>query len=426
MHFEFRCLNCDEILRADIRFIGRMSRCPRCHNRLIVPELGAENVLKVYRKPTEELAPEEPAPPPPTEDTRPVLLITEDLLEPRNVREAINAFLRWRVKEALRSIPMWGISIGLHAVVILAFTTIGYLSLSTQQVVKRIHIPLKSSVIIADLPKKMEDLTIHRDATPDFDDILRHVEPAQAVDGTGDDPFLRPGGSGDGPPVIGLEDPLGKVMAASTGRGIGPLGPGGTGSKVGYHGFEVGGARSVVFIVDTSGSMLAGEPGKTRWDVAVKELRQSIAKLSFGHLFNLYFARVIPGDSTFYKRWRDGLVLANPANKEECFLFIDEQDREMQEMREKALRGQLAFGPGTDIVQAVADALKSSPDVIFLLSDAEFRELIATGHNPADEIRALNRIRGARIYTICFKERSGERIMKRIADENKGRYKFIP
>ena len=80
----------------------------------------------------------------------------------------------------------------------------------------------------------------------------------------------------------------------------------------------------------------------------------------------------------------------------------------------------------TDIVQATKDALKSNPETIFLLSDAEFRELIRGQHTPADYIRKLNPDRGCRIYTICFKERSGERIMKRIADENRGRYKFVP
>ncbi len=428
MLFEFRCVNCDEVLRAETRFVGRMSRCPHCKNRLIVPALDDRAAIGIVHKDAEPAQwPQALGRPEPYQaDSRPVLYITEDILVPRSVRETLRALLQWRVADVLRAIPIWGVSLALHLLVLLALTAIGVFALTTQKIAKRVIIPVKSHVVIADLPQQMQDVNLDRDATPDFSDVLLYTNPSRAPKGTAQDDFLGPAGSGESPAAISVRDPLANVVAAGTGRGTGVLGPGGAGSNVNYHGFQVGGARSVVFIVDASGSMLTGDIGKTRWDAAVNELRTSIHKLTFGHLFNIYFARILPGQQTFYERWKNTLVLTNPANKEDALAFIDRFDQEMRGLRKMADTGNFAFGAGTDILQATADAVKSNPDVIFLLSDAEFRELLSTGQNPADQIRAINRLHGAQIYTICFKERSGERIMKRIADENKGRYKFVP
>ena len=406
-----------------------MSRCPHCHNRLVVPQLDDKLVVRVI----EDDAPEpSPAEAPPAEDQRPVLVLTEDLMEPASVREAINALLQWRFMDVLRTIPVWGISIGIHAVALLALATFGLLTITTPKVAKRIFIP-EGSIIIADLPKKMEDVDINRDARPDFADVLAHDTPLSSASTPMPNDVLGPSGSGEPRAMIGIEDPLAKPFGAGTGEGT-PFGPGGPGSKVDYHGFEVSGAHSVVFIVDASGSMLSGEPGKTRWDLAIRELQTSIEKLSFGHLFNVYFARVLPGPNPFYLRWKEATVIANPANKEDCLKFIGQYDADMLDMGGKARSGQAMFGAGTDIIQATTDALKSSPDVIFLLSDAQFGELVTTRHNPADEIRSINRLHGVHIYTIWFKVKevpipgmpSAQQIMKRIADENRGRYKFIP
>ena len=423
MLFEFRCVNCDDILRANSRFIGRMSRCPHCRNRLIVPPVDDQCVVRVLREEAAELPSEEV---PPDEDQRPILLITEDQLEPSNVHEAIRALLQWRFMDVVRAVPVWGVSVGIHAIALLAIATFSYFTLSTPEVAKHIFIPIKASVIPADVPEKPEEFKPDRDATPDFNDVLLHDRPSSPAAGTAMDAALGAGSSGDSPAVMGIEDPLAKAFPTGTGYGVGPVGPEGLGNKVGLIGLEAGGARSVVFIVDASGSMLTGDPGKTRWDVAVQELRDSVQKLTFGHLFNVYFARVLPGPDPFYARWKDVPVIANPANKEECLKFIAGYDDAMHDMGDKARSGQVIFGAGTDIVQSTADALKSSPDVIFLLSDAEFRELVTMKHNPADELRSLNRLRGTRIYTICFKERSGIPIMKRIAEENHGRYKYVP
>jgi hypothetical protein len=140
----------------------------------------------------------------------------------------------------------------------------------------------------------------------------------------------------------------------------------------------------------------------------------------------VYFTRVTPDLTSFYERWKNQPVLADPANKKDCFAFIDRMDDIMQGTATRFRAGTQLSGWGTDVTQAVADALKSTPDVIFILSDAEFGELLQMGQNPASDIRRLNRYHGARIYTVCLKVRSGEKVMRQIAEENRGRFKFIP
>ena len=184
--------------------------------------------------------------------------------------------------------------------------------------------------------------------------------------------------------------------------------------------------RKIIFIVDASGSMLSGEPGKTPWDLAVRELRNSIEKLVICHLFNVYFARVIPGPNEFYLRWKDAPVFANPPNKEDCLKFIQKYDAAMHDLGDRGNKRQAFSGAGMDLTQSMADALKSSPDVIFLLSDAEFDERKSREHNPVDEIRELNRLHGAHIYTISFIVKTCIPYMRRIAEENRGRFTFIP
>jgi DNA-directed RNA polymerase subunit RPC12/RpoP len=426
MFLEFRCINCDNILRTETRFAGRMSRCPRCHNRLIVPDPKDERVLRLIQE-------EEPLPTEqeltglatPVVDTREVLVIGEELILPLDALLRIRTLLQWRIEDTLRTLPLWGISIGVHAVAILLIATLGVFTLSGQKAVRRI-IPVQSSSVIAELPQKMQDVNVDRSVAPDFEDILLHEKPSSGSSGKTEDDLAGLGTPGAAPAVIGIEDPL---AAMTSGRGVGPIGPGdgmGGGRGVGFFGHEAGGAGSVVFIVDASFSMVDGPPGKTRWDLAVNELRSSVEKLTFGHLLNVYFTRVTPDLTSFYERWKNQPVLADPANKKDCFAFIDRMDDIMQGTATRFRAGTQLSGWGTDVTQAVADALKSTPDVIFILSDAEFGELLQMGQNPASDIRRLNRYHGARIYTVCLKVRSGEKVMRQIAEENRGRFKFIP
>jgi len=67
----------------------------------------------------------------------------------------------------------------------------------------------------------------------------------------------------------------------------------------------------------------------------------------------------------------------------------------------------------------LTQAFRLEPDTIFLLTDGEFdREIV--GH-----IERLNRDKQVRIHTICFIYSNGEPMLKEIARDNGGTYKYV-
>jgi hypothetical protein len=163
--------------------------------------------------------------------------------------------------------------------------------------------------------------------------------------------------------------------------------------------FQIQGkGRRFAYVVDCSGSM-AGDP----FDKACAELRRSIEALKSGQSFFVVFF-----DSgeypQFHPRAGEGLLRASPANK-----------RRLREW----VSGFVMPGGGTDPRVALLQALALRPDAIYLLSDGEFDPDIAL------QVRQQNRRRTA-IHTISFMNRAAEPLLRRIASENKGSYRFVP
>ncbi len=77
-----------------------------------------------------------------------------------------------------------------------------------------------------------------------------------------------------------------------------------------------------------------------------------------------------------------------------------------------------SFG-GTNPDEALQLALQMKPDVVYLLSDGEFPRTALTVAHSANK-------NGAVIHTIAFGYRGGEPLLKAIAEEHKGRYRFVP
>ena len=75
---------------------------------------------------------------------------------------------------------------------------------------------------------------------------------------------------------------------------------------------------------------------------------------------------------------------------------------------------------GTDPTQALLIALSMQPDAIWLLSDGQF------AMSAADTIRKANPGKKTQIHTIAFHNSEGERVLKRIAYENRGKFRFVP
>ena len=74
---------------------------------------------------------------------------------------------------------------------------------------------------------------------------------------------------------------------------------------------------------------------------------------------------------------------------------------------------------GTNPTSAMKLALSFKPDVIWLLSDGIFNKIVA------DIISKANPGRKVQIHTLAFYSREGEQILQRIAESNRGRYRFV-
>jgi von Willebrand factor type A domain len=77
---------------------------------------------------------------------------------------------------------------------------------------------------------------------------------------------------------------------------------------------------------------------------------------------------------------------------------------------------------GADPTKAVQRALglAPAPDTVWLLSDSEMPDQVV------DNIREANASVNAHVNTIAFYSRAGEQGLRRVADENRGAYRFIP
>jgi hypothetical protein len=69
---------------------------------------------------------------------------------------------------------------------------------------------------------------------------------------------------------------------------------------------------------------------------------------------------------------------------------------------------------------ALLKGFQFEPDTMWLLSDGKFSRTVATG------LRKVNEGARVHIHTIGFYSREGESIMRQIAEENNGTYRFVP
>jgi hypothetical protein len=205
---------------------------------------------------------------------------------------------------------------------------------------------------------------------------------------------------------------LGTAMGGANGRtgsgfadgGVGRGGGKGDGksSKAATDFFGIEGyGQTFVYVVDCSDSM--NDSGK--FDRARYELLQSIEQLSSDQRYFIFFYndRTYPMDG-------NGPV----ANTEDQFAATTRWVNQIQ-----------AHG-GTNPLPAVLAALAMRPDAIYFLSDGQFNPLTIhelrfrnTG-NPRKHVRPIP------IHTIAFVDRFAEGIMKMIAKNSGGEFRFVP
>ena len=176
--------------------------------------------------------------------------------------------------------------------------------------------------------------------------------------------------------------------------GGGALGEGGRGGGS-FFGLEVEGSR-FIYVVDKSGSMSGDDSGPL--GRAKQELINSISELEdymeFCVIFYSNGFEVMPGG---------GLISASDFNKSKCFKWIEK----------------ITAAGGTDPTSAMKTGLAMRPDAIWLLSDGAF------GVEMADQIFKDNKGKGVAVHTIGFINASGEEQLRKIAKQNRGRYRFV-
>ncbi len=153
-----------------------------------------------------------------------------------------------------------------------------------------------------------------------------------------------------------------------------------------------------VYVVDCSGSM-SGE----RFEAATREIVRSTRELLPEQEFYVIFFSDEAYPMFSPASAESGMLKAVPGNLNKLAEWVDD----------------FSVKGGTDPSDAMDLALRLKPDVVFMLTDGGFSSAVAT------EVEQKN-TSGAAIFTVAFKSRSGETLLHRIANENSGKYHFVP
>lgn len=157
------------------------------------------------------------------------------------------------------------------------------------------------------------------------------------------------------------------------------------------------GARSAVFVIDSSASMTE------TFHVVIREIEETLSKMRRSQKFHVI---VFAGDAPIENPPRK-LVNAIGAQKRDVLKFL----------RNIVPRG------GTRPLSALQRAFALEPDVIYLLSDGEVDEREAGSVLPT--LDRLNEDRRVKIFTIAFLNAAGTRLLRQIALEHGGEFTHI-
>ena len=372
---EVRCESCGKTLKVGRTNIGRHGRCPSCQTKFLIREPKP----KPERKP----APDKGASVEPEAD----LTAGEDDEEFEDTPSFAVVLPWWQnVLEHLKtSVPCWLVSLAAHAalLVLLALVTVTVPQRDKEGI--QVNVQLKAEEDQKEVYLNKEDIQNRLDdLTPDRASAFAD----SAAPSAGIAPGLDTSGA---VPVIGIAGSIHAGGGSPFAVARGPV------SFFGSSGEED--TSSVIFVVDRSVSM-EGERLKT----AKEELLRSIRRLTVANMFNVIF---FSDDQAHHACWPK-MVLATTERKNQAYAFIEKTH---------------AHG-GTEPASALEQAIRSRPDLVFLLTDGEIYD-----KSIIDKVKELviQNARGKkiRINTIAFKDRGGERMLRKIAAQNGGKYRFV-
>jgi hypothetical protein len=215
------------------------------------------------------------------------------------------------------------------------------------------------------------------------------------------------------PPAVALvsfasarTSPVGEAIAllGHAGRGIAADEQGQAGSE--FFGVRASGSR-FVFVVDCSRSMDEGN----KWPDATRELVAALDRLTPEQFFYVIFfdGQTHPMFST--RSPEPELLPATAENRQRFDQWLETVET----------------GYNTRPAGAMQLALQLRPDAVFLLSDGAFEDQTAAILRQKNLIRKDGRrVPQVVVHTIGFHTREAQRVLQRIADENGGRYVFVP
>lgn len=286
----------------------------------------------------------------------------------------------------------WGVSLAIHAAVafILGFfivpTTLGSSSISLETRIgneEEVRVELTDTIdsdqtSIGGAPLDLTPVIQEVGSTEPHDSKLLEFNPDMQSTSMVNAIDRAAGGSGKG-----------------TGMGVGDgIGMG----KVEFFGTK-GSGNSVVYVVDISGSMASNG----RFHTAIDEILRSLDKLTKLQRFYIIFYN--HGEIPLFEGYgKTKLLVANPATKTRTRRWIKDS---------------LGPGGGTNPIPALEHALRMRPDLIYLMTDGEIPP------ETRDFIVERNKKKIV-VHTIAFQSADGRLILKNIAEDNGGTFRFVP
>jgi len=368
MALRFRCSKCGKRLTVN-ESAGTEVVCPHCNQGTVVPA-DAEMVggpTSALSAPAAQPAPDQKA-----EKGK------EGEEEEAEEQTSMDTVMGWLALY----LPSWGTSVVLHAAVLILAAFFAWQSYAVQP-----PFEYKSAVVAQSQKKtvtrprpqhKMQDDEASRGKmVPRPSSLVRHMENPFPDVASNKMNVLEVIGVGGGGKEFGGFEGLG----TGSGRGSGFFGAGGDE------------ARKIVYVVDRSGSMTDSI------DYVKFELKRSIGELGEEKEFHVIFYSSGPPVEMPTRR----LVNATDRNKQLAFEFID---------------GIIPQGE-TDPSKALERAFEVKPELIYLLTDGEFDKAIV------GLVKQRNTGSQVTVHTIGFLYRMGEQVLKQIAEENGGNYKFV-
>jgi len=202
--------------------------------------------------------------------------------------------------------------------------------------------------------------------------------------------------------LIGIDVGIGSGAAATSGHWKGlATGQGGVGSgSANFFGLRARG-RKFVYVVDRSASMRGAKLAAAKAEI-VRSMRALRREMQFSVIFYNTSHQVMADET---------LMKASKENLEKAIAWVKD----------------ITPKGDTNPTRAMRCALELKPDVVWLLTDGIFSK------KAVDAIRDANPRARIQVHTIAFYDRGtekqlrkkGEPILRRIAHENRGRYRFV-